>query len=124
MQHGAYIVNRRPAEKAEFFPPEDIRLEPGNRLVVLATIGGLQNAEHGVVADRTHRVRILSVLSNQARFEGGRVISRITGCNLGAANVLFAELPATIPQALFLHQAQRLARDLTTTGVEAEILPV
>jgi Trk K+ transport system NAD-binding subunit len=120
----AILFQRRPSEKAEFFPPEDIRLEPGNRLVVLATIGGLQNAEHGVVADRTHKVRLLSVLSNQVRFEGGRVISRITGCNLGAANALFADLPATIPQALFLHQAQRLVRDLTVTGVEAEIMPV
>src|SRR5262249_25541127 len=100
----AILYQRKPSEMAEFFPPEDIRLEAGARLVVLATIGGLQNAEHGVTADKSHQVRILSVLSQEARFEGARTISRVTGCGLGVASALFGGLPATLSQALYQHQ--------------------
>src|SRR5262249_19842275 len=104
--------------------PEDVRLEAGNRVVVLATIGGLQNAEHGVAAERTHQVRVLKACSEEAAFEGARAISRLTGCNLGTAGALFGKLPALLPQVLFLHQARRLVRELDLVGVIAEVMPV
>jgi hypothetical protein len=107
----------------EFFPPEDIRLEVGNRLVVLATIGWLQNAEHGVTPQRTHQIRVLTVYSERAAFEGARAISRVTGCNLGTAGSLFEQLPAVLPQPLFRHQARRLAHELGVIGVIAEVVP-
>jgi len=119
----AILFQRRRTDPVEFFPPEDIRLEVGNRLVVLATIGGLQNAEHGASLQRTHQVRVLKVYSEDAAFEGTRTISRITGCNLGAAGASFGELPAVLPQLLFRHQARRLARELGLIGVTAEVVP-
>jgi hypothetical protein len=119
----AIVFQRRPSEPVEFFPPEDVRLEAGNRLIVLATIGGLQNAEHGVSAERTHQVRILKIFSEEAGFEGARAISRVTGCNLGAASALLAKLPATLPQILYRQQARRLARELGVIGVNAEVVP-
>jgi Trk K+ transport system NAD-binding subunit len=115
----AILYQRVPSEQAEFFPPEDIRLEAGNRLVVLATLGGLQNAEHGVTAARDHKVRVLRASSEDAVFEGARTISRVTGCNLGTARALFSQLPALTPH-LFPHQAQRLVRELGIVGVDAE----
>jgi Trk K+ transport system NAD-binding subunit len=118
----AILYQRCPSEKAEFFPPEDIRLENGNRLVVLATIGGLQNAEHGVTAERTHQVRLLSALSDKAKFEGARIISRVTGCSLATASASVAALPGIIPHAFFQPQAKRLARELRVVGVDAEVL--
>jgi Trk K+ transport system NAD-binding subunit len=120
----AILYQRGPSEKAEFFPPEDIRLHPGNRLIVLATIGGLQNAEHGITGERTEQVRIVSALMKEAAFEGARAVSRVTGCNLGTASALFGELPALFPYPLFPHQAQRLVRELKIVGVNAEVLPV
>jgi Trk K+ transport system NAD-binding subunit len=54
----AILYQCRPSEKAEFFPREDIRLQAGNRLIVLATLGGLQNAEHGVTAERSDQIRV------------------------------------------------------------------
>jgi hypothetical protein len=119
----ALVFQRRRSDPVEFFPPEDIRLEVGNRLVVLATIGGLQNAEHGVTPQRTQQIRLLNVHSERAAFEGARAISRITGCNLGTAGSLFQELPAALPQLLFPHQARRLARELALIGVTAEVVP-
>jgi Trk K+ transport system NAD-binding subunit len=119
----AILFQRGPWDPVEFFPREDIRLEVGNRLVVLATIGGLQNAEHGSSAERTHQVRVLKVYSEDGAFEGARTISRITGCNLGTAGASFGELPAVLPQLLFRHQARRLALELGLIGVVAEVVP-
>jgi Trk K+ transport system NAD-binding subunit len=119
----AVVLQRAGSDPVEFFPSEDIRLGAGDRLVVLATIGGLQSAEHGVTAERTHRVRVLKVVSDEAAFEGARAISRISGCNLGTAGALFHELPAVFPELLFRHQARRLARELTLSGVSAEVVP-
>jgi hypothetical protein len=119
----AILFQRSPWDPVKFFPPEDIRLEVGNRLVVLATIGGLQNAEHGSSAETTHQVRVLKVYSEDAAFEGARTISRITGCNLGTAGASFGELPAVLPQLLFRHQARRLALELGLIGVVAEVVP-
>lgn len=119
----AILFQRGRAEPVEFFPPDDIRLEVGNRLVVLATMGGLQNAEHGVTPQRTHQMRVLDVQSTQAAFEGARVISRITGCSLGAAASLFGELPALLSQLLFRQQGQRLVRELGLIGITAEVVP-
>jgi hypothetical protein len=66
---------------------------------------------------------VLKAFSQEAAFEGARAISRITGCSLGTAGALFGELPAVLPRVLFRHQAQRLARELATIGVNAEVLP-
>jgi hypothetical protein len=118
----AILYQRSPSDKAEYFPSEDIRLEAGNRLVVLATIGGLQNAEHGIAPERTHRLRVLKLGTDDAAFEAARIISRITRCNLGMASALLKSLPATVPQVLFEHQARRLAGELRTIGVHAEVL--
>jgi hypothetical protein len=107
----AIVFQRGRSDPVQFFPPEDIRLEVGNRLVVLATIGGLQNAEHGVTPQRTHQIRVLNVQSKDAAFEGARAISRITSCSLGTAGSLFGEVPA--PAAIAVSPpARRLAREL------------
>jgi hypothetical protein len=118
----AILYQRSPSDKPEYFPSEDIRLEAGNRLVVLATIGGLQNAEHGITPERTHQLRVLKLVSEDSAFEAARIISRITRCNLGMVSALLKTLPATVPQALFEHQARRLAGELRTIGAQAEVV--
>lgn len=118
----AVLYQRNPSVKAQFFPSEDIRLEVGSRLVVLATIGGIQNVEHGVSAERNFRVRILHAVSHDAEFEGARIIARLTACELGTARTQLSGLPATLSPGLFRQQASRLVRELSTVGVEAEIL--
>jgi hypothetical protein len=118
----AILYQRNPSVKAQFFPSEDIRLEVGSRLVVLATMGGLQNVEHGESAERDFRVRILRAGSHDAEFEGARIIARVTGCELGAARGQLSHPPATLGLGLFRQQASRLVRELRVAGVEAEVL--
>jgi Trk K+ transport system NAD-binding subunit len=120
----AILYQRRPGEQPEFFPSEDIRLEPGGRLVVLATMRALHNAEHGISAERGHQIRILRALTEEAAFEGARTISRLTGCSLGTARAFMSQIPATFSQNLFRHQAQRLVHDLYIAGVQAEVVPM
>jgi hypothetical protein len=103
---------------------EDIRLEPGERLVVLATMRALHNAEHGISAERGHQIRILGAVTEEAAFEGARTICRLTGCSLGTARAFMSQISATFSQNLFRHQAQRLVHDLYIAGVQAEVVPM
>lgn len=118
----AVLYQRSPADEPEFFPPDDIRLEPGSRLVVLSTMAGLQNAEHGIAAERAYQVRILRARSKDAAFEGARTISRVTGCDMGTAGAVTGAAPGTLALRLFRHQAERLIRELGIVGVDAEVL--
>jgi Trk K+ transport system NAD-binding subunit len=120
----AILYQRRPGEEAEFFPSEDVRLEVGGRLVVLATMKALQNAEHGISGERGYQIRILRALTEQATFEGARTISRLTGCSLGAARSFMSRIPGALSQPLFRHQAQRLVHELFGVGVHAEVVPI
>ncbi len=118
----AIMYQRNPSLQAQFFPSEDIRLEVGSRLVVLATIAGLQDLEHGTPAERTFRIRVLRAASHDAEFEGARVIARVTGCELGTARTQLNHLPTTLNLGLFRQQASRLIRELNVAGMEAEVL--
>jgi len=110
------------SDRPQFFPPEDTRLEAGARLVVLATSEGLQNVEHGRIADKPFQVRLVRTISPQGEFDGSRTIARVTGCALGTARAQMGQLPTTIP-GLFHPQAARLVRELRLAGVEAESVP-
>jgi Trk K+ transport system NAD-binding subunit len=118
----AILYQRNPLVKAQFFPSEDIRLEVGSRLVVLATMGGLQNVERGESAERDFRVRILRAVSHDTEFEAARIIALVTGCELGAARTQLSDPPTTLKLGLFRQQASRLVRELRVAGVEAEVL--
>jgi Trk K+ transport system NAD-binding subunit len=118
----AILYQRNPSEQAQFFPSEDIRLEAGSRLVVLATIGGLQNVEYGMSAEKAFHVRILRAASADAEFEGVRTIARVTGCDLATARTQLTQIPTKLTLDLFRQQALRLVRELSIAGVEAEVL--
>ncbi|WP_008317854.1 potassium channel family protein [Leptolyngbya sp. PCC 6406] len=103
-------------------PSDDIRLEVGDRLVVLATIRGLQRIEQHHLALRQWRVEILQAVAYDAQFEGAAEIARVAGCDIGAARTLMTHLPAVLPQPLHRHQALRLVRLLLRSRVKARVL--
>lgn len=116
------LYQRKRTEDAQFFPSEDIRIEAGSRLVVLSTIDGVQNVEHGISAEKVFQVRLLHATSREAEFEGARTIARGTGCELGTARTEISHLPAILSIYLFRQQALRLIRELKVARVEAEVL--
>lgn len=103
-------------------PSEDIRLDVGDRLVVLATSESLQRIERRELAPKLWQVQVEKALTSDAMFEGANEISRISGCSISASRHLMASLPAELPTPLYRHQAQRLIRRLGKVQVIAHIV--
>ncbi|MGB3493503.1 MAG: NAD-binding protein [Elainellaceae cyanobacterium] len=106
---------------AKFMPSDDLRLHVGDRLVVLATIGGLKRIEKGETAPRRWQVRVEQAMTDHAIFDGATELALITGCGSEAARALMADLPATLSLRLYHHQAHRLVRKLRRTQVIAQV---
>ncbi|WP_036476826.1 hypothetical protein [Myxosarcina sp. GI1] len=89
-------------------------LTESDRLIVLATIAGLKRIERGELdfTLKNVRVRIESVVTPDAYFEGANLIYRIAGCDLSVARQTMAQLPQTLPCLLYRDRAHRLVREL------------
>lgn len=109
-------------EPARLMPSDDIRLQVGDRLVVLASLAGLQRVERGTSKDPHWQVQVEKAVSEEAIFEGAGAIARITGCDIGTARELMKQLPQVVPTLLHKHQAQRLLRQLNKLQVFASLM--
>jgi len=118
------ILHQTPGEASRLMPWEDLRLQPGDRLIVLASIDGLRRVEVGSLAPRRWQVRLEAVRYSSAIFAGGNILSRVAGCSLSEARELMDRLPATLRSPLYYHQAQRLVRELIKAQVQATLLPL
>ncbi|AUT02043.1 potassium transporter TrkA [Nostoc sp. CENA543] len=117
------ILHARNSQRTpKFMPSDDLRLVVGDRLVVLATIEGLQRVERGTMLPRQCLVQVEKAVSQEAVFEGAALISRISGCDMYLARTLMNQLPATLQYPLYKHQAHRLVNELTKCQVSAHIL--
>ncbi|WP_017301842.1 potassium channel family protein [Nodosilinea nodulosa] len=103
-------------------PSDDTRLRAGDRLVVLATIGGLRRIEQGHLAPRDWHIHLEAALTANALFDGAAEIARSSGYRLGEAREFMAQLPGTLPVPLYRHQALRLVRLLTRAQVKAQVI--
>jgi len=111
-------------EPAKLMPSNDIRLEPGDRLIVLATIESLRQIERGERQPRQWQVRVDKALSKDAVFEGAVAIARASGCSISVATELMHHLPGVLDLPLYKHQAQRLVRELKKHQVLAHLVPL
>jgi Trk K+ transport system NAD-binding subunit len=118
------IFHQKSGQEERLMPSDDVRLQVGDRLVILATIEGLQRIERGTRAARLWLVRIQSAVSKEAIFEGVRAIARVSGCGMDLAQSVMDQLPTTLPLSLYKHQAQRLVRELTKAQVTAYLQQV
>lgn len=117
------ILYQKQGKAAKLLPTDDLRLSLGDRLVVLASIDGLRRIERGELnsRERCWQVQVETVLTPQAVFEGGNMLSLVSGCDLKTARHLMNELPAMLPTLLYKHQAKRLIRKLRRVGVRASL---
>ncbi|MCF4969833.1 NAD-binding protein [Nostoc sp. CMAA1605] len=117
------VLHARNSQRTpKFMPSDDLRLVVGDRLIVLATIEGLQRIERGTMLPRQCLVRVEKAVSQEAVFEGAALISRISGCDMYLARTFMNQLPATLQYPLYKHQAHRLVNELTKCQVSAHIL--
>jgi voltage-gated potassium channel Kch len=118
------ILHHRTPHDAKLMPTDDIRLAIGDRLVVLATIEGLQRVEVGTRHSQRWQVRVEKAMTEEAIFEGGNIIVRISGCSLSVARELMHNLPGILNVPFYKHQGERLVHALGKVQVTAQILPI
>jgi Trk K+ transport system NAD-binding subunit len=95
-------------------PPDDRRLQVGDRLVVLASINGLRRIEHRDIAPpQRWRLEAQPPLNQDLRQEGGNVLCRLSGCSLEQARSFVERLPGSIELELYEYQADRLLEELS-----------
>ena len=70
---------------------------------------------------RPSKILILHALSGDSAFEGARTVSRISGCDLGAARARMSELPGLLDIPLYSHQAERIPHRLTRIAFAHQI---
>ncbi len=109
-------------QPGKIMPSDDARLQPGDGLVVLATISGLRRIEQHQMAPRTWHVYLNQALTADALFDGAAEIARVAGYRLGEAREFMAQLPGTLPLPLYRHQALRLSRLLTRAQVKVQVV--
>ncbi|MBW4643971.1 MAG: NAD-binding protein [Goleter apudmare HA4340-LM2] len=117
------IFHSRASRKVpKFMPSDDIELAVGDRLIVLATIEGLQRVEQGAIAIPEWQVLVKKAFSSEAAFAGASVISRVSGCDMHLARTLMNQLPGILKYPLYKHQAHRLVSELSKSQVLAQII--
>lgn len=118
------ILHQKEGENLKFMPADDARLGVRDRLVVLATMEGLKKVEVGGLdtSGKNWEVKIESARSENALFEGGNILVRVTGCPLNEARETMSNLPKSVPVLLYNHQAKRLVKELKKVQVQAAII--
>lgn len=100
--------------KQKFFPTDDMVLGAGDRLVVLASIQGLQRIEQGkLIPPRLWRLWAEAPLSSEVALDAGNILTNISGCHLNQARDFIQSLPGTLELKLYDHQAYRLGQQLS-----------
>ncbi|MCS7291570.1 MAG: NAD-binding protein [Gloeomargarita sp. SKYBB_i_bin120] len=110
-------------QEARTMPSDDLRLHPGDQLVVLATSRALQRVERGERLPPRYQVRVEKALSREALFYGGNVIAQVTGFDLKRCRDVMEQLPCLLPEPIYRHQAQRLVRELAKVQVTSRLIP-
>jgi voltage-gated potassium channel Kch len=116
------ISHQRGAELARLMPPDDIRTQAADRLVLLTTVSGLQRIERGDRLKPDCWVQIERAIGSDAIFDGARTIACITGCTINEANQLMQQLPRRLPLPLYPHQAHHLVQALRRAQITTDII--
>ena len=115
------LYQRSSTDPPKAMPSEDIRLQVGDRLFILASIRGLRRIEQGQLAERQWQIKVEAALAQDACFDGAGEIARITGCDIGVAREFMTHLPSVFPQRLYRRQALRLVRRLVRLRIKAQV---
>lgn len=95
-------------------PSDDVRLEVGDRLVVLASLNGLRRIEHGEKYPAQRWIlEAKKPLNAAVLLDAGAILHRISGCHLDSARIFMNHLPNSLELLLYPHQAYRLHQELS-----------
>jgi hypothetical protein len=109
-------------QQASAMPSDDIKLEVGDRLVVLATVESLQRLAYGARLSPEYQVYIDRLLISHAEFEAIGTVARISGCEMHIATQVIRRLPDVLPMPLYKPQALRSVRELKKIQTHAHLI--
>jgi Trk K+ transport system NAD-binding subunit len=98
-----------------------IRLQPGDRLVVLTTAESLGAIERGALLPREYELRLLALRPYAEVFHLVGVLAQRLDYTLEQAREALAHLPHRVPQRLYALHALRTERLLESNGVEVSV---
>ncbi len=118
------IFYHKPPHYSRFMPSNDLIVNVGDRLVVLANIEGLKKVEQGLLNTeaKSYFIYIEKIFNSDASFEGANTISRISGCQLGLARDSLKHLPTTLNIPLYKPQAEYLVKSLNKLQIKAYLI--
>ncbi len=94
-------------------PSDEIRLKVGDRLVILASINGLQRIKRNeIIPPMRWRLFAEPPRVKGNLIDAGNRLENISGCDLKQARTFMDSLPAAIDLALYPYQAHRLQQEL------------
>jgi Trk K+ transport system NAD-binding subunit len=100
-----------------------IRLQLGDRLVLLGSATSLQRVERGSMFPRTARVTLSRLRPFADRLVISALLVQQLAYTLEHAQALLDSLPQTLPERLYPHHAERLCLALERGGATAELSP-
>ncbi|MBI4780979.1 MAG: NAD-binding protein [Oscillatoriophycideae cyanobacterium NC_groundwater_1537_Pr4_S-0.65um_50_18] len=106
-------------------PPDDRRLQVGDRLILLASINGLRRIEHReMLPPQRWRLEAQKPLNQGAQQEGSNILHQISGCDLDRARAFTENLPGAIDLLLYEYQAHRLVEELRRQLPQVSLVPL
>ena len=124
--HGYSVVpilyQKAQQENYSLMPWDDVKLYPGDRLIVLATSSSLQRIELGEMLPRLWQLKLEKALTRTAIADGAEEIALITGCSFTTAKQWMNNMPGVLPIQLYKYQAQCLVRELRKVQVLASLI--
>jgi hypothetical protein len=117
------LLHTAPGGSPEPLPREEGQLQPGARLVVLATLEALHRVEQGEVRPPAWCLRILSVPAEASRLPALQTLARFLG-GVPSAMAPFLDLSNGEPQTPPLHAqpARLLADQLRLLGIRCQLV--
>lgn len=102
-------------EQTEFiFPPDDLLLHEGDRLVILTSIKGLRQIERCEIEPPGRwTLQAEKPLNSSFYLDVSNELVRISGCELQMARRFVQNLPCSMDLALYDYQAYRLKQELS-----------
>ncbi|MBW4659009.1 MAG: NAD-binding protein [Drouetiella hepatica Uher 2000/2452] len=122
-QHKTNQVESDPTDS--LMPPDDRRLQVGDRLILLASINGLRRIEHQEASPpQRWRLAAQKPLNQGAEQESSNILHRVSGCDLDRARAFTENLPGTIDLLLYDYQAHRLVEELQRQLPQVSLVPL
>lgn len=118
------ILHQRPPHNSLLMPPDEIRLEIGDRLVVLATIEGLQCIEVGKKQPKDWQIVVKNNNNTHSLGEIAKIIAHITGFSPKEIQEAMAHFPQSLSIPVYRHQGYCLLQELKKIHINVSLLPI